>query len=87
MNVPPYFLGERTKISPQYCRHAWLLSVLHPLILVASRDSDTPAIHTNEDSDIDKKSWKQIFCRIVIIPVCHVESSPLRHYLLEDRDD
>ena len=31
----PYFLGQRNKIYLEFCLFAWLLSVVHPLILAA----------------------------------------------------
>ena len=38
MHVRPLFGGERTKIHQEFCLIAWLLSVVHPLMLAVFHD-------------------------------------------------
>ena len=38
--APPIFWGQRNKIYLEFCPFAWLLSVVHPLILAACYGPD-----------------------------------------------
>ena len=50
--APPIFLGQRNKIYLEFCLFAWLLSVVHPLILAACYGPGTVGLSGPPPSEI-----------------------------------